>query len=208
MRAPAVDGGGHGGFHGRRFLAQAEGRSQQHRRTQNGAVGIGDAAARDVRRRAVDRLVEPSGSLAQRGRWQHPERSGQHRSLIGQDVAKHVLGDRDVEITRSADQMHGGGIHQHVLEVHVRELVAHRALGHLAPQARSLQHVGFVDRSEPAAPGTRKARRHSHHPFYLSHRIAAQIAGGLGRASLGAKINARRSVRARKSDRHPRALRS
>ena len=33
-----------------------------------------------------------------------------------------------VEVARPADQVHGGGVHQHVLQLHVRELAAHDAL--------------------------------------------------------------------------------
>ena len=52
----------------------------------------------------------------------NPSEPGQHRGLIGQDVAKHVLGDEHVKVARPADQMHGGGIHQHMVERHVRQI--------------------------------------------------------------------------------------
>ena len=127
-------------------------------------IGIGDALAGDVGRRAVDRFVQPARAVAERGRGQQAERAGQHRGLVGQDVAEHVLGDRHVEVARAADQVHRRRVDQHVLELHVGKLVAHRrASRDLAPQARGLEHVGLVDRRElargaraPAAP--RRAR--------------------------------------------------
>ena len=65
--------------------------------------------AGDVRRRAVDRLVQPEQAvrrppLAERRRRQHAERAGQHARLVRQDVAEQVLGDEDVERRRPRDE--------------------------------------------------------------------------------------------------------
>ena len=38
--------------------------------------------------------------LAERGARQHPDRAGQHRRLVAEDVAEHVLGDDHVEVAR------------------------------------------------------------------------------------------------------------
>jgi hypothetical protein len=39
-------------------------------------------------------------ALVQRRRRQHADRAGQHRRLVGQDVAEHVAGDDHVEALR------------------------------------------------------------------------------------------------------------
>ena len=63
--------------------------------------GLRDALAGDVGRRAVDRLVQAELALAERGARQHAERAGEHRGLVRQDVAEHVLGDDHVEAARA-----------------------------------------------------------------------------------------------------------
>jgi hypothetical protein len=58
-----------------RFGLEPQRIAQQHRGAQDRRVGIGDAAAGDIGRRAVDRLEQPAARLgAQRGRGQHAER--------------------------------------------------------------------------------------------------------------------------------------
>src|SRR5581483_6450546 len=84
------------------------------------------------------------------------DRAGQHRRLVGQDVAEHVAGDDDVELARVAHELHRG-----VVDVHVRELdvavVPADARHHLAPQLRGLEHVRLVDRADPPASLRRRA---------------------------------------------------
>ena len=52
-----------------------------------------------------------------------PERAGEHRRLVGEDVAEHVLGDDHLEVARRGDQLHRGGVDEQVLELDVRELL-------------------------------------------------------------------------------------
>ena len=61
---------------------------------------IGHALARDVRRRAVDGLVEALAVRVERGRRQHPDGAREHRGLVRQDVAEHVARDEHVELPR------------------------------------------------------------------------------------------------------------
>ena len=82
-----------GAFDRNRFGFEAERMAQQQRGAEDRAAGIGDALAGDVGRRAVDRLVQADASVAERSRRQQAQRAGQHRRLVGEDVAEHVLGD-------------------------------------------------------------------------------------------------------------------
>ena len=86
-----------------RHVLAPERQPQHHRRRQDRADRVGAVLAGDVRRRAVDRLVQAERAvgglpLAERRRRQHAEGAGEHRRLVGQDVAEQVLGDDDVEV--------------------------------------------------------------------------------------------------------------
>ena len=80
-----------GGFVHPEAMAQHQLDREQHRER------VCDALPRDVGRRAVARLVERR-PVAQRRRGEHAERPGEHRGLVGEDVAEHVLGQDDVEL--------------------------------------------------------------------------------------------------------------
>src|SRR5690606_28309531 len=63
-----VEGAGDGLLDGGSFGFQPQRVAQQHRRAEEGRVGIGDAFAGDVRGRAVDRLIDTDlAFLTQRG---------------------------------------------------------------------------------------------------------------------------------------------
>ena len=92
-------------------------------------IGLARSRAGDVRRRAVDRLVQPERAvrgpaLAERRRRQHPEAAGEDRRLVGQDVAEQVLGDDDVEVGRPADEQHRARVDELVVERDVREVAS------------------------------------------------------------------------------------
>ena len=69
----------------------------------NIASGLALPGAGDVGRRAVDGLEQaraagsPSEALGQ-----HPDRAGEHRRLVAEDVAEHVLGEDHVEVGAGA----------------------------------------------------------------------------------------------------------
>ena len=77
--------------------------AQQHGSAENRRQWVGLALPGDIGRGPVNRLIQaelavPGASRAQAGRGQHAHRPGQHRRLIGQDVAKHILGDDHIEL--------------------------------------------------------------------------------------------------------------
>src|SRR5690606_12228214 len=57
------------------------------RRRQDGGERVGKVLARDVGRGTVRRLVHALVVGVERGRGQHADRAGEHRGLVGQDVA-------------------------------------------------------------------------------------------------------------------------
>ncbi len=76
-----------------------------------------------------------------------------------------------------------------MLQRDVCELGAHDSLGNLAPQARSLQHVGLVDRGQFATPLAREARGHPDDTFDFLHGVRADIDRAVGIAALFAEID-------------------
>ena len=126
-------------------------------------IGFARSAAGDVRRRAVDRLVQAERAvlgpaLAERGRRQHPEAAGEHRRLVGQDVAEQVLGDDHVERTPGC----------------LTSSIAHESTSWwltstsgkpgrsssttVPPEARRGEDVGLVDARQAARGGPGRAR--------------------------------------------------
>ena len=59
---------------------------------------------------------------AEGGRRDHADGAGDHGSLIGEDVAEHVLGHDDVELGRILDDLHGAVVHEHLAVRDVRVL--------------------------------------------------------------------------------------
>ena len=107
------------------LLAEAERIAQRHAERADHGDRVGEAASGDVRRRAVHRLVERLALAglrvlgAERGRGQHAERAGQHRRDVGEDVAEQVVGDDHVVLLRTAHELHGAVVGEHVLELDV-----------------------------------------------------------------------------------------
>ena len=76
-----------------------------------------------------------TGSIGpEAGRRKQADRARNHRCLVGEDVAEHVLGQQDVELRGTRDQLHGGVVDERVLEAHAG-VVGRDALDRLAPQA-------------------------------------------------------------------------
>ena len=127
-------------------------------------------------------------ALAQAGAGQHPERAGDDRRLVAEDVAEHVLGEDHVEVARRGDELHRGRVDERVLELDVRELLGVHAVDDLAPEPARLQDVGLVDARDLAIarPRTRCARSaRSPRPLY-SQRSVARVGG----AGLLAEVDA------------------
>ena len=49
----------------------------------------------------------------QAGGRDHADGTGDHGSLVGQDVAEHVLGDDDVKLGRILADLHSAVVHKH-----------------------------------------------------------------------------------------------
>ena len=95
----------------------------------------------------MDGLVQAPGAIAQRGGRDHADGAGDHGSLIGEDIAEHILSDDDIELRGILYDLHGAVVHKHLAVLHVRVLGL-QAVHHTAPQAAGIQHVGLVHTAE------------------------------------------------------------
>ncbi len=101
---------------------------------------------------------------------QHADGARQHRALVAQDVAEHVLGQHDVEAARVEDQLHRAVVHQEVVERHVG--VSGRDFDdHAAPELRVLEHVRLVHARHVACAG----RRASWNAMRATRSISARV---------------------------------
>ena len=155
-------------------VAQHQLDREQHRER------VRDPLPGDVGRRAVARLVE-RGAVAERGARKHAERTGEHRGLVGQDVAEHVLGDHDVELARRADELHRRVVDELVDELDVGVLGGVQAVYDLAPQPGRLEHVGLVDAVDLVAARAGGVERDARDALDLElavhHRVVGAHAG-------------------------------
>ena len=170
--------------------------AEHHRRREEGRERVGDPLAGDVGGRAVDGLEQARVALgAEAGRGQHPQRPGQHRRLVAEDVAEEVLGDDRVELGGARDELHRGVVDQQVLELDVGVLGGDPG-DHLAPEPRGLEHVGLVDRGDPrraaVGPGApdRRLEGGAGDPLDLGHRVLAGVVGGVAVAAAVAEVDA------------------
>ena len=151
---PVLSTGFDGGLDALGFGVKLGGVAQQHGRRTDGADGIGNSLARDVRRGAVDRLVEID-LAADAGRGQHAERAGNDGRLVGENVSEEIFREHHIVAGGLGDDVHGEGIHQGVLERDLGEFGGD-AGDHLTPEARGLQHVGLIDGDQLLAAALRR----------------------------------------------------
>ena len=116
----------------------------------------------------------PGRGLADAGRRQQADRAADHRQLVRQDVAEHVLGDDHVEPARVGDQGHGRRIDIEMVE---RDIGIEPATcsTRVAPQPRRRQHVGLVDRGDLLAALARRREGDMGDPLDLVPGIDAQV---------------------------------
>ena len=81
----------------------------------------------------------------------HADGAREHGGFVGEDVAEHVAGHKDVELPRVAHELH-----RRVVDVHVGEGEVGRVLRNVfrysfPPKHRGLEDVGLVDRAQLAA---------------------------------------------------------
>ena len=113
----------------------------------------------------------PGGRPPRRRRGQHPQRAGEHRCLVGEDVTEQVAGDHHVEVGGPGQQVHRHGVHQDDVVVEVRILGGDDLGGDPPPQPGHLEHVRLVYRRQPAPPGAGGVGRHPDDPLDLAGRV-------------------------------------
>jgi hypothetical protein len=92
----------------------AKGALAHHRGREHHGQGVGSVLARNVRRRAMDWLVDTGAVIADGSRGQHPQRSGQHGPRVGENVPEDVSRNDHVKGLWLPDELHRGVVYIHV----------------------------------------------------------------------------------------------
>ena len=121
-------------------------------------------------------FVEAEGAVGEAGGRQHAEGAGDHAGFIGEDVAKHVRGEDNVELVGAVHQLHGGVVHIHVGNGHFGVVGGHFG-DYLAPQAGGFEHVGLVHAHEVLAAGHGGVEGHLGDAADLHFGIAFHVVG-------------------------------
>ena len=88
----------------------------------------------------------------ERRRRQHADRPGEHRRLVGQDVAEHVAGDDDVELLRVAARAASRRCRRTCATARRPDILRAIALTISRHRMLGIEHVGLVHRAQPLAP--------------------------------------------------------
>ena len=138
--------------------AMTEPVAQHHRHREERGERVGDALAGDVGRRAVDGLEQ---ARARRRRGCAEGSIPSEPVSIAASSLRMSPNMFSVTITSNSagarDELHRGVVDEQVLELDVGVLARATPRDDLAPEPRGLEHVGLVDRGDPAA--RRRARR-------------------------------------------------
>ena len=98
----------------------------------------------------MNRLVHAKLRIGKRGRRQHAYGAGDAGSLVGQDVAKQVAGQNNVELAGVEHQLHGAVVNVEVIGLDVGILGGDTLYG-FAPHTARLKNVRLVDARHLAA---------------------------------------------------------
>ncbi len=109
-------------------------------------------------------------------RRQHAERSGNHRSFVGQNVAEKIFRDQYIETARPLNKTHRGIIDEQIVGLHVGVLRGD-FLRNLPPQTRGGNHIRLVDDRDFLAPLPGEFIGQVQDTFYLLAGIDARVVG-------------------------------
>ena len=139
-------------------------------------------------------LVQALVPVVEGSRGQHADGAGEHRGFVAQDVAKQVAGNDHVEALGCLHQLHGGVVHQHVVELHIRVVLRHVG-HHLFPELRGFEHVVLVDAGQALAALLRRLERGVRDALHLgaavAHGVETFFSTGkksIGRAAAAARL--------------------
>ena len=210
-----VEGAADGRLDRRRRGVLPERHPEQHRGREDRADRVGHVLAGDVGCGPVDRLVEPERAvrrpaLPERRRGQHPEDPGQHRRLVGEDVAEEVLGDDDVEVGRSADQQHRARVHELMVERDVRVRLAPTSSAMVRHSREVARTFALSTEVTCCASGPGQLEREPDDAADFDLGVGQRVERGpgpgrAGRPRAGRRSRSRRSARGRSAGRRRRA---
>ena len=174
-------------------LVLPEAVTQHHPHREQRRQGVRLARAGDVGSRPVHGLEQARPFLPQACRWEHPQRAGQHRRLVAEDVPEQVLGDDHVEVGGARDKLHRGVVDQQMVQFDA--FVLRRQPGNgLPPQARGLEHVRLVHGGHPAVAFAGGLERHPGDPLNLRDGVRTVVMGAVAIAPGIPEVDAAREL--------------
>ena len=193
------DDGADGGVNRFGRLIFGEAVAEHHGGGPNLRDGVGEIFAGDVRCSAAGGFVKAEGLLAaggaEAGAGQHAEGAGQRGGFIAEDIAKKIFTKHHVKLRGPQQELHGGVVHEHVLEGYIWIIGGH-ARHHVAPEHAVFQHVGLVNAHHVLAAELCALKAHVRDALDLTgavnhgvHRALLAVLKGLGVFRL-AKIHA------------------
>ena len=129
----------------------------------------------------MDRLIHTLAALIHRGGRQHTNGAGDHRSLIGQNIAEQVAGYDNIELTRIADELHRAVVNIHIGVLNLRILVLDAVHG-FAPYAAGFEHICLVYRADLLIALHRHLKSTAADALYLINRVVHVVRAGLAPA--------------------------
>ena len=124
----------------------------------------------------MDGLIESdiyTGTLgiADRSGRQHPDRSGEYRTFIAQNISEHILHHQDVKPLRVQDELHRAVVHEDMLQGDIGEFfgdVRHDA----PPELGDFQDVRFIDTRKLLAAFASQGKSHARDSLNLAARVS------------------------------------
>ena len=118
---------------------------QHHRGSENQRKRVRDSLAGDVGSRTMNRF-EYGRILPDVRTGSHPKASDQPGDFIGENVAKQIRRDDDIELPRIQNELHGAGIHNPVFRFHASFVgFSDFASGFQKHAGERFQDVGLMD---------------------------------------------------------------
>ena len=121
----------------------------------------------------MNRFVKP-GAIAERRGSEQADAADHRAELVGKYIAEKVVGQQHIETFGRRHQLEGRGVDVAVLQLDIGVFARH--LDHrTAPKAARGQHIGLIDRADPAATFPGQLEADFGHPAGERGRLAPGI---------------------------------
>ena len=124
----------------------------------------------------MDRFIE-AGLIADRGRGEHADRTGEDSSFIREDVAEEISRDDDVEEGRMDGELLRAVVDIHMVELNIRIVLVMDLDDGASPEAGGRKDIGFVDTCQVTMTLAGRFHGETGDAVDFRHRVVFQIPG-------------------------------